>query len=56
MFESVAGLAMHPYRGVRDEGVIGFAKGVGKATVGAAVKPCGGIYYPAQISAHFVVD
>ena len=56
MFESVAGLAMYPYRGARDEGVMGLAKGVGKATIGAAVKPYGGIYYSAQISAHFVAD
>ena len=56
MLESVAGLAMHPYRGARDEGVMGLAKGVGKVTIGATVKPYGGIYYSAQISAHFVAD
>lgn len=37
---------------MRDGGVIGLAKGVGRATIGAAVKPCGAITglvaYPLQ--------
>ncbi|KFA52308.1 hypothetical protein S40293_00619 [Stachybotrys chartarum IBT 40293] len=55
LYDGVAGLFIHPYRGAKQQGAIGAAKGVGKgiaglsskaftATMGMAVYPLQGIY------------
>ncbi len=41
--DGVAGVAVKPYEGARDEGVGGFLKGVGKGVAGLATRPTGGL-------------
>ncbi len=41
--DGVAGVAVKPYEGARDEGVGGFFKGVGKGVAGLAARPTGGL-------------
>lgn len=43
-FDGFTGIITQPYRGARDDGVAGFAKGVGTATVGFLFKPGAGIF------------
>ena len=44
VFEGITGLITQPVKGVKQEGVIGLFKGVGRGIVGVGVKPTAGIF------------
>lgn len=52
MTDGISGLFMKPAQGVKEEGALGLAKGIGKGTVGFASKACsatvGIVAYPSQ--------
>ncbi|KAJ7705308.1 hypothetical protein B0H17DRAFT_664811 [Mycena rosella] len=52
MADGISGLVMDPYRGAREEGVVGMAKGVGKGAIGFGAKAgsamVGLVAYPGQ--------
>ncbi|KAJ6551519.1 sterol glucosyltransferase [Mycena capillaripes] len=52
MADGVSGLVMDPYRGAREEGIVGIAKGIGKGTLGFFTKTSsatlGLVAYPGQ--------
>ena len=43
-YDGVGGFFFKPYKGARDEGVLGFAKGCGKGLTGIVIEPVSGEY------------
>ncbi len=45
-YDGFSGVVTHPYEGAKGEGLLGFAKGVGKGFVGLVSKPVAGKSLP----------
>lgn len=48
-WDGATGLVLSPFHGAKNEGCVGFFKGVGKGVVGVAAKPLAGVLDSARL-------